>query len=46
LRAGQISNRFNGLTGFDETVETVLHYGAVFTGLKPGVNEDFHSTLC
>ena len=45
-RARQISNRFNGLTDFEETVETVSSCGAFFTGLKPGVNENFHSTLC
>jgi hypothetical protein len=34
------------LTDFEETVETVSSCGAFFTGLKPGVNENFHSTLC
>ena len=46
LLAGQMSNRFNGLASLEETVETVTTYGAVFTGLKPGVNENFHSALC
>ena len=45
-RVRQISNRFNGLTNFEETVETVSSCGAFFTGLKPGVNENFYFALC
>jgi len=41
-----MSNRFKSLAGPDETVETVSNNGALFTGLKPGVNGNFHFALC
>jgi hypothetical protein len=44
--ARQTQNRFNGLVGFGETVETVSDGGAFFTGLKPGVNENSYFALC
>jgi len=45
-RVGRTQNRFNGLAGFGETVETVSGGGAFFTGLKPGLNENSHFALC
>jgi len=44
--ARQTQNRFNGLVGFGETVETVSGGSAIFTGLKPGVNKNSRFALC